>query len=146
MKKSMLALALMLTGTFTLCAAPKQWLTDYDAAVKQAQKEKKTLLVLFTGSDWCPGCIALGTRTLSTAEFKEFAKKNLIPVYLDSPRNPPLTAAQRSKLAAASEKLQPGPYVPTSVVVSPEGKVLARIVGYKSAGDYIAAIKSALGK
>lgn len=146
MKKFAVVLSVLFSCAFTLCAAPENWLTDYDAAVKQAQKEKKTLLVLFTGSDWCPGCIALGERTLSTAEFREFAKKNLILVYLDSPRNPPLTADQRRKLAAAAEKLQPGPYVPTSVIVSPEGKVLARIVGYKSTADYIAAIKGALKK
>ncbi len=146
MKKMLFALLSAVSVATAFAAAPENWFTDYEVAAKRAAREKLPMLVLFTGSDWCPGCIALGTRTLSTAEFKEFAKKNLIPVYLDSPRNPPLTAVQRSKLAAASEKLQPGPYVPTSVVVSPEGKVLARIVGYKSAGDYIAAIKSALGK
>ncbi|MBR7107336.1 MAG: thioredoxin family protein [Lentisphaeria bacterium] len=146
MKKMLFALLSAVSVATAFAAAPENWFTDYEVAAKRAAREKLPMLVLFTGSDWCPGCIALGTRTLSTAEFKEFAKKNLIPVYLDSPRNPPLTAAQRRKLAAASEKLQPGPYVPTSVVVSPEGKVLARIVGYKSAGDYIAAIKSALGK
>ena len=96
MKKSMFALALMLTGTFTLFSAPKQWLTDYDAAVKQAQKEKKTLLVLFTGSDWCPGCIALNEHALSKPEFLEFAKKHLVLVYMDSPRRTPQSAAERA--------------------------------------------------
>lgn len=146
MKKIVFVLLLAASAVFTLCAAPENWFTDYDTAAKRAAREKLPMLVLFTGSDWCPGCIALGRRTLSTPEFKDFAKKNLITVYLDSPRNPPLTAAQRSKLAAAAEKLQPGPYVPTTVIVSPDGKVLARIVGYKSAGDYISAIKGAITK
>ena len=146
MKKMLSALLLAVSSVATLVAAPENWFTDYEVAARRAVREKLPMLVLFTGSDWCPGCIALGKRTLSTAEFKEFAKNNLILVYLDSPRNPPLTADQRRKLAAAAEKLQPGPYVPTSVIVSPEGKVLARIVGYKSTADYIAAIKGALKK
>lgn len=146
MKKIGLVLLLAVSSVFTLFAAPENWFTDYDIAAKRAAREKLPMLVLFTGSDWCPGCIALGQRTLTTPEFKEFAKKNLITVYLDSPRNPPLTAAQRSKLAAAAEKLQPGPYVPTTVIVSPDGKVLARIVGYRSVSDYISAIKEAIKK
>ena len=146
MKKIGFVLLLAVSSVSTLFAAPENWFTDYDIAAKRAAREKLPMLVLFTGSDWCPGCIALGQRTLATSEFKEFAKKNLIAVYLDSPRNPPLTAAQRRQLAAAAEKLQPGPYVPTTVIVSPEGKVLARIVGYRSAGDYIAAIKEAIKK
>ena len=146
MKKIGLVLLLAVSSVFTLFAAPENWFTDYDIAAKRAAREKLPMLVLFTGSDWCPGCIALGQRTLTTPEFKEFAKKNLITVYLDSPRNPPLTAAQRSKLAAAAEKLQPGPYVPTTVIVSPDGKVLARIVGYRSVSDYISAITEAITK
>ena len=75
MKKFILASAIFLTAAITLCAAPEHWQTDYDAAVKEAQKTKKTVLVLFTGSDWCPGCIALNEHALSKPEFLEFAKK-----------------------------------------------------------------------
>ena len=76
MKKIGFVLLLAVSAVFTLFAAPENWFTDYDIAAKRAAREKLPMLVLFTGSDWCPGCIALGQRTLATSEFKEFAKKN----------------------------------------------------------------------
>ncbi|MBR7156485.1 MAG: thioredoxin family protein [Lentisphaeria bacterium] len=144
MKKFMIALTIMIVGTFTLCAAPKQWLTDYDAAVKQAQKEKKTLLVLFTGSDWCPGCIALNEHALSKPEFLEFAKKHLVLVYMDSPRRTPQSAAERAAVAKLDRKLAPGPYIPATVIVSNDGRILERIVGAFPAAEYIQKIKAAM--
>ena len=35
------------------------WLTDLDQAKAVAAKEKKAILVDFTGSDWCGWCIRL---------------------------------------------------------------------------------------
>ena len=32
------------------------WLTDIDEAKTVSSKEKKPILVYFTGSDWCPPC------------------------------------------------------------------------------------------
>jgi hypothetical protein len=29
------------------------WTTDYQAALKQGAQENKTILLFFTGSDWC---------------------------------------------------------------------------------------------
>ena len=55
-----------LTLTFTLwslliyCALPAAraatWLTDMGAAKLKVAAENKPMLVLFTGSDWCPAC------------------------------------------------------------------------------------------
>ncbi len=59
------------------------WLTDYDAGLELSKKEKKPLLVLFTGSDWCPPCIELKEKVFSREDFKQYAKENLICVYLD---------------------------------------------------------------
>ena len=75
MKKIIAVTLIAFAASTALFSAPENWLTDYDAAVKQAEKEKKAMLVLFTGSDWCPGCIALNEHALSKPEFLEFAKK-----------------------------------------------------------------------
>jgi thiol-disulfide isomerase/thioredoxin len=128
----------------SLFAAPKNWLTDYDAAVKQAAKDKKPLLVLFTGSDWCPGCIALNERALSKPEFMDFAKKNLVLVYMDSPRRTRQSAEERALVAKLRRKLNPGPYVPTAVIVSSDGRILERIVGAYPAAEYIKQIEKAI--
>jgi len=33
-----------------------KWLTNYETALKKASKQKKNILMFFTGSDWCPPC------------------------------------------------------------------------------------------
>jgi thioredoxin-related protein len=40
-----------------LRAETGEWLTDFSAAKKKAKEENKPILMLFTGSDWCPWCI-----------------------------------------------------------------------------------------
>ena len=144
MKRFALVLFLVLAGAFTLCAAPENWHTDYDAAVKLAQKEKKSLLVLFTGSDWCPGCIALDKHALRKPEFKEYAGKHLVLVYMDSPRHIRQSEKERAEVVKLNRKLDPGPYVPSTVIVSSDGRILGRIVGAFSADEYIRKIKSVI--
>lgn len=60
---------------------------DYEAALKYAKKNKKMVLLNFTGSDWCGYCIKMNKRIFKTKEWKEFAKKNLAIVFLDFPRS-----------------------------------------------------------
>lgn len=62
------------------------WHTDMDKAYEIAAKENKTLLLFFTGSDWCGWCIRLQNEVLKTADFKEWAKDNVVLVELDFPR------------------------------------------------------------
>ena len=47
------------------------WSTDVEAAVAQAKKENKAVLVEFTGSDWCPPCIMMRKNVFSKKEFVE---------------------------------------------------------------------------
>ena len=35
------------------------WLTDYSAARAKAEVEGKPLMINFTGSNWCSGCVRL---------------------------------------------------------------------------------------
>src|SRR5690606_6961120 len=51
--------------------AADEWMTDYEAALKLAKKEKKVVLADFTGSDWCGWCIKLKEEVFSTPEFQE---------------------------------------------------------------------------
>ena len=41
------------------------WTTDLDEAFKKAKSENKSVLVEFTGSDWCPPCIAMRKNVFS---------------------------------------------------------------------------------
>ena len=71
-----------------------KWVTGYDAAVKLAVETKRPILVLFTGSDWCPWCIKLDKEMLSNQQFKDWAKDNVVLLYLDFPQNKKLSASQ----------------------------------------------------
>jgi thioredoxin-related protein len=37
----------------------QNWLTDFDKAKEQAKKENKSIVMVFSGSDWCAPCIKL---------------------------------------------------------------------------------------
>ncbi len=109
-------------------AQAASWGTDLPAALKQAAASDKNVLVVFTGSDWCPPCIALKKNVLSKADFAEYAKANFVLVELDFPRRKQLPAALR----AANDKLAAQYKVtgfPTTLALSPDGKELARVVG-----------------
>lgn len=73
------------------------WGISYKAAVAQAKKEKKLILVDFTGSDWCGWCIKLKKEVFDTDEFKKWAKDNVVLLEIDFPRD-------KSKLTAATQK------------------------------------------
>lgn len=65
------------------------WQTDINKAITISQKEKKPLLLFFTGSDWCGWCIRLQNEVLKTPEFAVWANKNVVLVELDFPRRTP---------------------------------------------------------
>ena len=68
LKTTGLFAVLVLTWTFVV-AADESWTEDIAAAIKTAEKEEKDLLLLYTGSDWCPPCKKLEADILSQEEF-----------------------------------------------------------------------------
>jgi thioredoxin-related protein len=109
------------------------WQTDYKQALAQAAKEKKRVLLDFTGSDWCPFCIQMEKEVLTQADFKAFAAHKLILVKLDFPRRkqiPPAEAEQNQKMQ--QEFAIEG--FPTYVLLDPAGTEVRRQVGYLEGG------------
>ena len=72
--------ALLVLSVSNSLQSAEGWITDYEAAKKQAAKEGKDILMDFTGSDWCGWCIKLKDEVFSTPEFKSWAKNN-VPRY-----------------------------------------------------------------
>jgi protein disulfide-isomerase len=66
---------------------PQGWVTDIKEAYKIAQADNKQILVNFTGSDWCVWCKKLSKEVFTTPEFKAYADKNLVLLYLDFPQS-----------------------------------------------------------
>ena len=76
-------------GLVSTQAQELKWHTDVKEAMAIGNKEKKPLLLFFTGSDWCGWCIRLQKEVLKTPEFTKWAKDKVILVELDYPRSVP---------------------------------------------------------
>ena len=86
----------------------------------------------FTGSDWCGWCIKLNKEVFSQPDFAEYAKKNLVLVEVDFPRQKEQTDAQKKANQALQEKYKVEGY-PTIVVLDAEGKKVGEL-GYQPGG------------
>ncbi len=77
------------------------WYTDINVACKLSNKTKKPIFALFTGSDWCIWCHKLDADVFAKASFQAWAKKNVILLMLDFPRQtklPDTLARQNNSL------------------------------------------------
>ena len=109
------------------------WLTNYQQALAQAAKEKKNVLIDFTGSDWCPPCIQMEKEVLSQPEFIAFAKNNLVLLKLDFPRRKKLSPEEKEQNHELGQQFAIEGF-PTYVLVDPTGKELKREIGYLEGG------------
>ncbi len=129
--KRLLLSALLLTASTVFAA--EGWQTDYKAALEQAAKENKPVLLDFTGSDWCGWCVKMSKDTFSQQAFKDFAAKNLILVELDFPKGKKLSPELAKQNDALQEKYSVQGF-PTLVLLDSKGKEIARNSGYLPGG------------
>ncbi len=122
-------------------AAP--WMTDFEAAKNIAAKEKKMILLDFTGSDWCGWCVKMKKETLDQEAFKSFADKNLVLVEVDFPHRKTLPAAITKQNESLMRKFGVQGF-PAYVVLDSSGKELGRQPEYLRGGPsaFIAKIES----
>jgi thioredoxin-related protein len=145
MKKIILAIGTLLMAGW-LGAAELNWITDYDAALAQAKKENKMVFINFTGSDWCGWCKKLDADVLSKPEFKEFAAKNLVMLYVDFPAQKKLSDAQKKANDELKQKYGVRGF-PTIVVLNSKGEKVFEKVGYMAGVDkWLAELKDAKSK
>jgi protein disulfide-isomerase len=141
MKKFALSL-LACWAVWQVNAAEEGWVTDLSKAQAQAKADHKLVLMDFNGSDWCAPCKALRKNVLSSPEFKEYAKKNLVLVDVDFPHHKEIPQAQKEANDALAQKFSVEGF-PTVIVLNSEGKELKKSVGYdgESAKDFIAQLQ-----
>ena len=129
-------------AAWQVTAAEDQWLTDLSKAKTEAKADHKMVLMDFNGSDWCAPCKALRKNVLSSPEFTEYAKKNLVLVDVDFPRHKELPAAQKQANEALAQKFGVEGF-PTVVILNSDGKEIKKSVGYdgQTAKDFIAELQ-----
>lgn len=74
-----------------------KWYTTIDGARKAAAEKHKHILMLFTGSDWCPYCKKLDAEIITSKEFKSWSAK--VVLYLADAKGGP------SKISPEGAKL-----------------------------------------
>ena len=126
--KALSLLALVFSLGFNQVVAA-EWGTDYHAARAQAKAENKLVLLNFTGSDWCGGCIRLKEEVFSTSAFAEYASKHFVLVEVDFPVRKKLPASQAKANKWLEENFKVGGY-PTVVIADAEGKIVGMEEGY----------------
>ena len=119
-------------GEFTPGKTPAGWTDNFTAAVGKAKEDKKPILALFTGSDWCPPCQQLEKNILLQPAFKDFAKKHLVTVFLDFPREAKIDDGVKKQNDSLAKKFSVEAY-PTILILSADGeKELWKQVGYNA--------------
>jgi thioredoxin-related protein len=125
---------LILQAVLAHAAGSKEvpWPTNFQAAQVQAKAQSKTLLVAFTGSDWCPWCQKLKTEVFDKPPFPAAVRKQFVVVDIDFPHEkklPDQLKEQNDKLAKRY-----GAYTyPTVLLLKPDGTLMAR-TGYMEGG------------
>jgi thioredoxin-related protein len=127
--------AVALGGSLTNAAFADQnsWTTDFKQAKAEAANQRKSVLLDFTGSDWCPWCMKMDKEVFDQKQFQDFASKNLILVKLDYPRTKELSPTE----TAQNEQLQQEFRIegfPTYILLDPSGKEIKRQEGYLRGG------------
>ncbi len=120
------------------------WSADLDKALEKAKAEKKHVLVEFTGSDWCPPCIAMRKNVFSKKEFVDAASKKYILVEIDLPNG---DKALKEKNKPLAEKYKIDGF-PTVILLTPEGKEFTRFYATKfpKTEDFLKHLDEALEK
>jgi protein disulfide-isomerase len=123
-----------------------EWLTDFNAAKKSAAKEKRPILIDFSGSDWCVWCIRLDKEVFSKPEFKKYADENLVLFLADFPSRKKQSDKVKKQNKKLSEKYGVKGF-PTLILIDSKGKLIAR-TGYRKGGSekYVEHLKELLKK
>ncbi|HEX7262108.1 MAG TPA: thioredoxin family protein, partial [Luteolibacter sp.] len=98
----------------------------------------------FTGSDWCPPCIAMPKNVFSQKDFITEASKKYILVELDFPRGDE-AVSEKNKPHAEKYKIEG---FPTVILFNSEGKEFTRFFAsqFPKTEDFLKHIDTALEK
>jgi len=104
------------------------WTDRPQAAFEAARESGRPILVLFTGSDWCPHCQLLEEHVLATEAFQAWAKDRVELLVVDLPRQG-IPAAVREERSAFCKRYGVKSF-PNVVLIGPDGSKIAAQPGY----------------
>ena len=113
-------------------AYSQDWNTNFEEAKIEALNNKKNIVLVFQGSDWCAPCIKLDREIWATTEFKNLAKNHFIMFKVDFPRRKAnkLSKKLTAQNANLAEMYNKEGFFPLVVVINSKGEILGKM-GYE---------------
>ncbi len=107
-----------------------EWYTDLEEAKAESIRTNKTILMYFTGSDWCAPCKLLKKDFFSSEKFEE-KSENFILVKVDMPRRMDIiTPEQKEKNKVLVQKFNKEGSFPNIVALNQNLNILGELSGY----------------
>ena len=121
-----------------IAGVPRSWEDDPEAAFKRAKREKKDMLILFTGTKWNNICKIFDREVVDNRYFRELAEKNFIVVYFDFGFDAKVSAKDAYIRNKCKEYYNVTVF-PTVLVTDPNGKTRTVFRSYRSgsAGEFL---------
>jgi thioredoxin-related protein len=110
------------------------WETDFNVAKTKAKKSNKPILMLFTGSDWCPPCKLLKKDFFNSTQFKS-KSKDFVLLLVDFPKNKDLISDTQEAQNKELNKAYGVRSLPTLIAVNHNGNVIDKIKSYNAQRD-----------
>ncbi len=101
-----------------------QWMSDFDAAQREAQRLDRPMLVHFY-TDWCFPCRRMEQDVLSRPTVTQVLESRMILVKLNAEQHPEIASRFGVEL------------FPTDVIVDPSGNRILSSTGYQEADKYV---------
>ena len=143
-----LAILLPVLGGCETSSGPKfeQFTQSFDDAVAESESSGRPIMMLFTGSDWCPPCMALEREVIGEPEFEEWASENVVLMLVDQPRHRELDADVRKQNNELFNRYGVSG-VPTILFLDQDQEVIGKL-GYRPGGPkpWIGAANKLLAK
>lgn len=147
--KTILTITLLLAAALGPATSTElSWGSDFDKAKTEAASNASTVLIVFSGSDWCKPCIQLHRDLFESDAFATYAKESLKLVKADFPyrKKNKLSKEQTAHNEKLASVYNPNGEFPLAVFTDATGKVLGSF-GYdkaKSPEQYITEFKKFL--
>jgi len=130
---------------FLLSNTSPPWLTDFSEAKNLSKEKHEYILLNFSGSDWCSGCIKMHKDIFGSPVFQQYAEDHLILLNANFPRSKKnsLSYEQQKKNDALADKYNPDGFFPFTVLLDSDGKVIKSWSGFyeKGAENFLNEIK-----
>ena len=116
------------------------WHSDLQKAISLSQKEKKPMLLFFTGSDWCGWCKKMDKTTFQDEKVMKILQEEYYTVKVDFDNKNKMNYQGQQYTGKELAKKFGIEGLPTLVVIAPDFSKSEAIIGYKNPKQFINAL------